>query len=306
MANEVIFEARHMHKAFGPTIALKDVDFQLHRGEIRGLVGENGSGKSTIMSIASGMQPATSGEMLYLGKPWKPATMVESQNAGISMILQEANTIPGVTVAQNLFAGSEKDFSCCGVINMFKSGFKEHFRNGVGKISEFGPSWQNHFAWDAYYDFEDNTWKQGMQQPVAKDLRVISAALKMITDMERIGDQTADIADAAKYLTSLQFEIHPAIFIMGDMVSKMVDDSVNAFVRRDRKLARQVISADDMVDELFNQLKEELVDEIKNGTNRDHAGYQLDMLMIIKYLERIGDHATNIGEWVIYSIEGQK
>ena len=120
MANEVIFEARHMHKAFGPTIALKDVDFQLRRGEIRGLVGENGSGKSTIMSIASGMQPATSGEMLYLGKPWKPATMVESQNAGISMILQEANTIPGVTVAQNLFAGSEKDFSFCGVINMFK------------------------------------------------------------------------------------------------------------------------------------------------------------------------------------------
>lgn len=120
MANEVIFEARHMHKAFGPTIALKDVDFQLRRGEIRGLVGENGSGKSTIMSIASGMQPATSGEMLYLGKPWKPATMVESQNAGISMILQEANTIPGVTVAQNLFAGSEKDFSSCGVINMFK------------------------------------------------------------------------------------------------------------------------------------------------------------------------------------------
>ena len=120
MANEVIFEARHMHKAFGPTIALKDVDFQLRRGEIRGLVGENGSGKSTIMSIASGMQPATSGEMLYLGKPWKPATMVESHNAGISMILQEANTIPGVTVAQNLFAGSEKDFSCCGVINMFK------------------------------------------------------------------------------------------------------------------------------------------------------------------------------------------
>lgn len=144
------------------------------------------------------------------------------------------------------------------------------------------------------------------QQPVAGDLRNISSALRMIADMERIGDQTADIADAAKYLTSLQFEVHPAIFIMGDMVSKMVDDSVNAFVRRDKKLARQVINADDMVDELFNQLKEELVDEIKNGTNRDHAGYQLDMLMIIKYLERIGDHATNIGEWVIYSIEGQK
>ena len=144
------------------------------------------------------------------------------------------------------------------------------------------------------------------QQPVAGDLRNISSALRMITDMERIGDQTADIADATKYLTSLQFEVHPSIFIMGDMVTKMVDDSVNAFVRRDKKLARQVIAADDMVDELFNQLKAELVEDIKKGTDPEHAGYQLDMLMVIKYLERIGDHATNIGEWVIYSIAGQK
>lgn len=144
------------------------------------------------------------------------------------------------------------------------------------------------------------------QQPVAGDLRNISSALRMIADMERIGDQTADIADAAKYLTSLQFEVHPSIFIMADIVSKMVDDSVNAFVRRDKKLARQVITADDMVDEFFNQLKNELVEEIRNGVNKEYAGYQLDMLMIIKYLERIGDHATNIGEWVIYSIAGQK
>lgn len=120
MANEVLFEARHMHKAFGPTIALKDVDFTLRRGEIRGLIGENGSGKSTIMSIASGMQPATSGEMTYMGKPWQPSNMIESQHAGISMILQEANTISGVTVAQNLFAGREAEFSKFGVINMFK------------------------------------------------------------------------------------------------------------------------------------------------------------------------------------------
>lgn len=118
MANEVIFEARHMHKAFGPTIALKDVDFTLRRGEIHGLIGENGSGKSTIMSIASGMQPATSGEMFYQGRPWLPHDMVESQRAGISMILQEANTIPGVTVAQNLFAGREGEFSKFGFINM--------------------------------------------------------------------------------------------------------------------------------------------------------------------------------------------
>ena len=120
MEKEIIFEAKHMRKEFGPTIALKDVDFTLRRGEIRGLVGENGSGKSTIMSIASGMQPATSGEMFYKGQPWKPGTMVEAQDAGISMILQEANTIPGVTVAQNIFSGHEAEFSTLGVISMAK------------------------------------------------------------------------------------------------------------------------------------------------------------------------------------------
>lgn len=116
----LIFKASHMHKVFGPTVALKDVDFELHRGEIRGLIGENGSGKSTIMSIASGMQPATSGEMLYKGKPWSPKTMLEAQDAGIAMILQESNTIPGVTVAENLYAGREKEFAIFGIINMRK------------------------------------------------------------------------------------------------------------------------------------------------------------------------------------------
>ena len=120
MSKEVIFEAKHMHKAFGPTIALKDVDIQINRGEIRGLVGENGSGKSTIMSIAAGMQPATSGEMIYKGEKWHPKNMVDSQNHGISMVLQEANTIPHVSVAANLFAGQEKKFSTLGIINMPK------------------------------------------------------------------------------------------------------------------------------------------------------------------------------------------
>ena len=120
MEKEILFEAKHMRKEFGPTIALNDVDFTLRRGEIRGLVGENGSGKSTIMSIASGMQPATKGEMFYKGQPWKPSTMVEAQDAGISMILQEANTIPGVTVAQNIFSGHEAEFSKFGLISMAK------------------------------------------------------------------------------------------------------------------------------------------------------------------------------------------
>ena len=142
MSGETIIEIRHMHKAFGPTIALKDVDFVLHRGEIRGLIGENGSGKSTIMSIASGMQKATSGEMTYLGKPWSPGTMVEAQDAGISMILQEANTIPGVTVAENIFAGHEKEFSKLGVISMgrmFKAAEQVLERFGIGHIKARDP-----------------------------------------------------------------------------------------------------------------------------------------------------------------------
>lgn len=133
MEKEVIFEAKGMRKEFGPTIALKDVDFTLRRGEIRGLIGENGSGKSTIMSIASGMQDATSGEMFYKGQPWKPKSMVDAQNHGISMILQEANTIPGVTVAQNIFSGHEDEFSKFGVINMKK------MRSAADKmLAEFG------------------------------------------------------------------------------------------------------------------------------------------------------------------------
>ncbi len=118
--NEVVFEVKHMHKTFGPTVALGDVSITLKKGEIRGLIGENGSGKSTIMSIASGKQKADSGEMIYRGTPWNPETMIEAQKAGISMILQEANTIPGVTVAQNIFAGRESEFSRFGIVNMKK------------------------------------------------------------------------------------------------------------------------------------------------------------------------------------------
>ena len=142
------------------------------------------------------------------------------------------------------------------------------------------------------------------QQPVAGDLRNISAALRMIADMERIGDQTADIADISKYITDFQFEIHPSIFKMGKVVSKMVNDSVNAFVRKEEKIARQVINMDDEVDRLFEVVKRELVEDIRKAKNREQDGYELDILMIAKYLERIGDHAVNLGEWVVYSIKG--
>ena len=138
MEQEVLFEGKQISKTFGPTIALKNVDFTLMRGEIRGLIGENGSGKSTIMSIASGMQSQTSGDMLYKGKPWSPKNMVDAQNQGISMILQEANTIPHVSVAQNIFAGREDMFSFLGIINMrrmYKAADKLLKDFGITRIS---------------------------------------------------------------------------------------------------------------------------------------------------------------------------
>lgn len=117
---EIILEIKKMNKKFGSIVALKNVDLEICRGQIHGLIGENGSGKSTITSIAAGMQEATSGEMFYKGEPWKPATMVEAQAKGVSMILQEANTISNCTVAENLFAGQEDRFATMGLVNSKK------------------------------------------------------------------------------------------------------------------------------------------------------------------------------------------
>lgn len=115
MANEkeLLFEARKLTKHFGPTVALDEVDFKVYRGEITGLIGENGSGKSTITSIAAGMQPATGGEMFFEGKPHRPSTMIEGARLGIGMIVQEQGTVSGITIAENIFAGEEERF-CVG------------------------------------------------------------------------------------------------------------------------------------------------------------------------------------------------
>ncbi len=141
------------------------------------------------------------------------------------------------------------------------------------------------------------------QQPVARDLRVISAALKMITDMERIGDQAEDIADLIPSLHGFGTEAFPEIQAMAQAVIKMVTDSVDAYVRKDAALAQSVLEADDYVDDCFVNVKKTLIHVIRNHV--DHSERALDMLMIAKYFERIGDHATNIAEWVVFSITGR-
>ena len=139
------------------------------------------------------------------------------------------------------------------------------------------------------------------QQPVARDLRQISAALKMITDMERIGDQAEDIAEIIPHLSGYSAE-YTEMRNMANETIRMVTDSVDAYVRQDVELARSVIAYDDVVDRCFDRAKRNLIQLIAN--NPEHGEYALDLLMISKYFERIGDHATNIAEWVIFSVTG--
>ena len=138
------------------------------------------------------------------------------------------------------------------------------------------------------------------QQPVASDLRKISSALKMISDMERIGDQASDISDITMHIRfeNLKSKVH--ISDMAAAAIKMVTDSINSFVKKDLELVKAVAAYDDVVDRLFIKVKDELLELIKDGDVSC-----LDLLMIAKYLERIGDHAVKIAEWVEYSITGQ-
>ena len=141
------------------------------------------------------------------------------------------------------------------------------------------------------------------QQPVASDLRQVSAALKMITDMERIGDQASDIAEIVQTTHLKAPGENIRLKDMAQITQRMVSKSVDAYVKQDLGIARQVIREDDLVDHLFEEVKNELVCALKDGTSSGEQS--LDYLMIAKYYERIGDHATNIAEWVAVSIPGQ-
>ena len=141
------------------------------------------------------------------------------------------------------------------------------------------------------------------QQPVARDLRQISAALKMITDMERIGDQAEDIAEIVVFLDGRGAESSELLRAMARSAIKMVTESVDAYVGRDVALAGQVIREDDVVDDYFARVKSALIGRIAHDPSDGELA--LDLLMIAKYFERIGDHATNIAEWVIFSVTGE-
>ncbi len=140
------------------------------------------------------------------------------------------------------------------------------------------------------------------QQPVARDLRQISAALKMITDLERIGDQASDIAEIITFIDKKAGVDCEPICLMAEATIRMVTESIDAFVKRDVGIAQQAIEHDDTADDYFLKVKRSLINMIaQRPADGEHA---LDLLMIAKYFERIGDHAVNIAEWVIFSVTG--
>ena len=140
------------------------------------------------------------------------------------------------------------------------------------------------------------------QQPVARDLRQISAAMKMITDMERIGDQAEDIVEIIPFMNAHPDEKFPKIREMAKAAQSMVTEAVDAYVDQDLELARKVMAHDDVVDDYFAQVKNGIIDII--AAEPSQGEYALDLLMIAKYFERIGDHCTNIAEWVEFSVTG--
>ena len=140
------------------------------------------------------------------------------------------------------------------------------------------------------------------QQPVASDLRAISAALKMISDMERIGDQAADIAEITRFTVTSPVTSRVPIAEMARCAIGMVTDSIDSYVRKNLELAQSVVRKDDEMDEMFLKVKSELIHRIGQGDDGEAC---IDLLMIAKYLERIGDHAVNIAQWVEYSLTGQ-
>lgn len=140
------------------------------------------------------------------------------------------------------------------------------------------------------------------QQPVAKDLRMISSALKMISDMERIGDQAQDISDMSRFVKVQEIAHKMNIGKMAEATIKMVTESIDSFVKKDLDSVAAVVKYDDVVDDLFLKVKTELPKLLQQDPQ--NAEYYIDLIMVAKYFERIGDHAENIAQWVEYSITG--
>lgn len=202
---QVLLEVKNMFKHFGPTKALNNVEIEIRKGEIHGLVGENGSGKSTLTSIVAGMQKADKGEMFFMGRKWEPTSMIDAQRRGLSMILQEMNTISGVSVAENLFAGQEDKFAKFGIISK-----KKMEAEGDKLLKSFGMDHIKASAPIDQYGFEDRKLIE-IARIVTDDTQILVVD-ETTTALSHFGRELL-----YKLVRKLAFEDKAVIFISHDM-----------------------------------------------------------------------------------------
>ena len=240
--NEIIFQAINIKKEFDVTVALKGADITLKRGEIRGLIGENGSGKSTIMSIAAGMQSATSGEMVYKGKTWNPTSMIDANLQGISMILQEANTIPGITVAQNIFAGREKEFTSHGIVRI-----KKMIRAAQALLDKYEIGYIHAADQIDRYNFED--------RKLIELVRCINENIEILVVDETTTALSHNGRNVLYKLIHQLAEAHKTVVLISHDIDEILEHCTSLTVLRDGEIMGELTKEDMQKSDIANKIR---------------------------------------------------
>lgn len=279
-----LIEAKDMCKNFGVTVALDHVTFGVRPGEIRGLIGENGSGKSTVSSIMAGMQPATSGEMVYKGKPWKPSSMLEAQENGICMIVQEAGTIPNITVAENIFLGHEKMFSRGPFVDkrkMIAAADELLKRLGIEGIQAGMPTYR--------YDFQD------------RKLVEVAKALYWDPDIFVVDETTTALSQSGRQLIyrlmqKMASEGKSVLFISHDL-EELMEYCDTLTVLRDGKIVGNLVRSEYE----GNKIKQMMVGREVSGNyyHNDMEGYSDEVVLK-------ADCITTLRDLMCFSLELHK
>lgn len=263
---DLIFETKKLTKHFGPTVALNEVDIKIYRGQITGLIGENGSGKSTITSIAAGMQPATSGEMYYKGQLHKPSSMIEGATLGIGMIVQEQGTLSGRTVAQNIFAGQEKQFETFGLINKKKMNIAAH-----KALEEFNIDYIEPDTMIDQLDFQDR-----------KLIEIVKVAYNN-PEMVVVDETTTALSQKGRgllydYMKRLKKENKAVVFISHDL-EELIEICDTLTVLRDGSLIT-TLNKDEMNPEVIKRYM--VGREVKGDYYRSDQEYQINPEVVLE------------------------
>ena len=293
MANKMMIDDLNLY--YGQFHALKDISLNIQEKEITAFIGPSGCGKSTLLKSLNRMNDLVegckiTGQVTLDGTDIYRDLDVNLLRKRVGMVFQKPNPFP-MSIYDNVAYGA-----------------RTHGIRSKAKLDQIvEEALRGAAIWD---ELKDRLKKSalglsgGQQQPVARDLRNISAALKMVTDMERIGDHATDISELAIVLSEKKYvKKLDHIEEMARETMVMLIQSLEAYVEKDLDKAQKVIAHDDVIDDLFEEVKQELIELIRN--HADEGEQAVDLLMVTKYFERIGDHATNIAEWVIFSITGQ-